>query len=407
MSAGYLHPAVEAEGLRVRVRFDLENRTHTAWRPDGDICAGTQVYDPETAAFLSEGEWTNLPARIEPGAAAAVELSIELPKEDGRYHIYASPHTGSDGWFHELDWPFLVVEARVAQGAAAIEGFEVTTRSRLRRKSLPARVRTLLVQPVHSLWRNRRLLAALVRREISARYRGSLGGAGWTILHPLLLMLTYFFVFGVVMETRFGNDPSRAGFVLYFLAGMLPWLPFSEAVGRAPSVILENRNFVKKLVFPVETLPANLAVTGLVTEVFALIIFFALLAVTRGAPPLTTLWLPALAIPQLLLTLGCCWMLAACGVFLRDLGQVIGLFLTLVFFLTPICYPESQVPVWARGVLEQSPVFLLVRGYREILLEGRAPGAGSLAVLWAGAYAFCVLGHAAFWRLRRTFADVL
>lgn len=407
MSAGYLQPTVEAQGLRLRLCFDLENRTHTGWRPDGGICVGAQVYDPATSAFLSEGEWVPLPAPVPPGASARLELAVDLPKEDGRYHVYASPHTESDGWFHHLDWPFLAVEAAVASGVARVERFEVTTASRLRRRSLPARMRLLFAQPLLSLWRNRRLLAALVRREISARYRGSLGGAAWTILHPLLLMLTYFFVFGVVMETRFGNDPSRAGFVLYFLAGMLPWLPFSEAVGRAPGVILENRNFVKKLVFPVETLPANLAVTGLVTQVFALLIFFALLGATRGAPPASALWLPVLAAPQLLLTLGCCWLLAACGVFLRDLGQVIGLLLTLLFFLTPICYPESQVPPWARGVLEWSPVFLLVRGYREILLEAHAPPAASLAVLWTGAFAVFVLGHAAFWRLRRTFADVL
>ena len=113
----------------------------------------------------------------------------------------------------------------------------------------------------------------MVRRDILGRYRGSFGGAFWTVLNPLLLMLTYFFVFGVVLRTRFGNDPSRAGFALYFLAGMLPWLAFSEAAGRAPTVMLEHRNFVKKLVFAVETLPVNLVVSGLVSEFFALVLF--------------------------------------------------------------------------------------------------------------------------------------
>jgi lipopolysaccharide transport system permease protein len=108
-----------------------------------------------------------------------------------------------------------------------------------------------------------------------------------------------------------------------------------------------------------------------------------------------------------MLTLGSCWLLAACGVFLRDLGQVIGFLLTLLFFLTPICYPESQMPAWAREALEPTPMYLLVRGYREILLEARAPQPGALAVLWLSAYAILALGHAAFWRLRRTFADVL
>src|SRR5579862_5126361 len=109
-----------------------------------------------------------------------------------------------------------------------------------------------------SIWRNRRLIASMVRRDMLARYRGSFAGAMWTFLSPLLLMATYCFVFGFVLHARLGNDASATGFVLYFLAGMLPWLAFSEAVGRAPYVIWEHRTFVKKVVFPVETLPVNL-----------------------------------------------------------------------------------------------------------------------------------------------------
>ena len=120
----------------------------------------------------------------------------------------------------------------------------------------------------------------MVRRDILGRYRGSFGGAFWTVINPLLLMLTYFFVFGVVLQSRFGRTASRTGFALYFLAGMLPWLAFSEAAGRAPSVMLEHRNFVKKLVFAVETLPVNLVVSGLVTELFAVA---ALLRISAGA----------------------------------------------------------------------------------------------------------------------------
>src|SRR2546423_14356594 len=109
-------------------------------------------------------------------------------------------------------------------------------------------------------------MRSMVRRDILGRYRGSLGGVFWTILNPLLLMVTYFFVFGMVLKAKFGNDPSRSGFALYFLAGMLPWLAFSEAVGRAPFVLLEHRTFIKKLLFPVGTLPVNMVLAGLVSE---------------------------------------------------------------------------------------------------------------------------------------------
>src|SRR5262249_31004749 len=159
-------------------------------------------------------------------------------------------------------------------------------------------------------------------------------------INPLLLMLTYFFVFGIVLH-RAGE--SRTRFAMYFLAGMLPWLAFSEAAGRAPGVMLEHRNFVKKLVFAVEIVPFNLVIAGLVTELFAVALYCVfLVAVGHGLPP-TVLWLPALLLPQLLFTAGVSWFLAALGVFVRDLGQIIGYILTLWFFLTPICYPKSSL----------------------------------------------------------------
>ena len=135
----------------------------------------------------------------------------------------------------------------------------------------------------------------MVRRDILGRYRGSFGGAFWTIINPLLLMLTYFFVFGVVLESRFSEaTPAAPASLSTFLAGMLPWLAFSEAAGRSPSVMLEHRNFVKKLVFAVETLPVNLVVAGLVTELFAIVLYCGFLLAIRHALPGSILWLPLL-----------------------------------------------------------------------------------------------------------------
>jgi lipopolysaccharide transport system permease protein len=247
----------------------------------------------------------------------------------------------------------------------------------------------------------------MVRRDVAARYRGSFGDVIWTVANPLLLMLTYFFVFGVVLRTRFGGDPSRAGFALYFLAGMLPWLAIVEAIGRAPSIILEYRVFVKKLVFPIEILPVNLAVTGLVTQGFAFAAFLVFLLIARGTIPWTAFWAPALVIPQLLFTLGLAWFLAALGLYVRDLGQVIGYLLTLWFFLTPICYPETALPAGAAPLLARNPVFVLVRGFRDVLLEGRPPAPDSLWKLWVISGAVCVIGYACFHKLRKGFADVI
>jgi lipopolysaccharide transport system permease protein len=247
----------------------------------------------------------------------------------------------------------------------------------------------------------------MARRDILARYRGSFGDVFWTVLNPLLLMATYFFVFGVVLRARFGADRSSTGFALYFLAGMLPWLAFSEPAGRAPHVVLEHRNFVKKLIFPLETLPVNQVVAGLVTEMFAAAVFLVALLVIRGSMPMTVIWLPVLLIPQLLFTLGVCWFLAGLGVFVRDLGQIMGFLLTLWFFITPICYPEGSLPGNALFILRKNPMYVLVRGYRAILLEGHSPELLPLVKLWIIAAIVFFLGHGWFYKLRKSFADVI
>jgi lipopolysaccharide transport system permease protein len=246
-------------------------------------------------------------------------------------------------------------------------------------------------------------MTSMVRRDILARYRSSFGGSLWTILNPLLLMTTYYLVFGRVLKTKF----EGGSYVLYFLAGILPWLAFSEAVGRAPTIMLEYRSFVKKLVFPLETLPMNLVIAGAVTEAIGLVIFTLGLLYSRHALPLSVLWLPALIVPQLLFTVGLCWFLAALGVFLRDLGQILGFILTAWFFLTPICYPESQLTGAMRTVQAFNPIFVLVHGYRTVFLDQRAPDAIPLIGLWIGALALAILGHAFFHKLRRSFADVI
>jgi len=187
---------------------------------------------------------------------------------------------------------------------------------------------------------------------------------------------------------------------------MLPWLAFSETAGRAPSVILEHRNFVKKLVFAVETLPVNLVISGLVTECFAVLLYCAFLLALRHSLPVTVLWLPLLLIPQVLFTAGVSWFLAGLGAFVRDLGQIIGFVLTIWFFMTPICYPEKQMMARAPQ-LTKNPMYVLVRGYRSIFLENHAPDFGPLWKFSLLAVVVFVLGYAWFYKLRKSFADMI
>src|SRR5512147_633748 len=268
MSATYhdLRVEPEAEGARLRVSFRIRNRSGEAWRGDDGFRFGYQIFDPETNAFIEEGQAVAPPRDIAPGETGTIEVGLQLPAVRGGYRVFVSPMVAGVRWKYTRGWPFVLLDSAVEGGRAAVVRSLVTTVSRLRREARRRALAKVFVFPFMSMWRNRGMMRSLVRRDILGRYRGSFGGAFWTLLNPLLLMLTYFFVFGIVLRARFSGDPSRSGFALYFLAGMLPWLPFSEAAGRAPFVMLEHRNFVKKLVFPLETLPVNLALAGLVTQ---------------------------------------------------------------------------------------------------------------------------------------------
>jgi lipopolysaccharide transport system permease protein len=408
MSAVYESPDVKLSGgLDVEAHFTLRNASAEAWRSADGFAAGFHIYDSDTGMLIVDGERQPPVHDVAPGDSVPVDLRFALPPETGHYDVFISPMRENVCWFYMQGWPFLRVETIVEDGRARLARVGVVTLRTVRRQHFLRALGRAFTVPIATITRNRSLIRTMVRRDILGRYRGSFGGIFWTILNPLLLMLTYFFVFGVVLQARFGNDPSRAGFALYFLAGMLPWLAFSEAAGRAPTVMLEHRNFVKKLVFAVETLPVNLVVSGLVTEVFALLLFTLGVSLAHGKVPTTVAWLPVLIVPQLLLTAGICWFLGALGVFVRDLGQVIGFLLTLWFFLTPICYPEASLPHWALPILVKNPMYVLVRGYRAIFLEGHAPVWGSLWKLWLVSGAVFILGHAWFYKLRRSFADII
>jgi len=404
--ADYEKVDLRAVGSSLRVLLLLRNNSSSLWKP-ATFSLGWQFFDAKTNVFISEGERVPVCNNVGPGETVAFDLSVSFPPEGGGYIIYISPITQKGEWTYVTGEPFVRITADVSEGEVRVIRHDITTVGRLRWRRFWSKIPALLSQPFRTITQNRRLIRSMARRDILARYRGSFGDVFWTILNPLLLMATYFFVFGVVLRTRFGADRSSTGFALYFLAGMLPWLAFAEPLGRAPHVILEHRNFVKKLIFPLDTLPVNQVVAGLISELFAALVFIAALVVIRRTIPVSVLWLPVLLVPQLLFTLGACWFLSSLGVFVRDLGQIMGFLLTLWFFLTPICYPETSLPANALTILGKNPLFVLVRGYRAIFLEDHPPEALPLLKLWAVALAIFLLGHAWFTKLRKNFADII
>lgn len=408
MSAEYLDARVtlNAETREVQAEFAIRNRSQETWRATEGFGVGYHLFDAETGTLIVDGARVAPERDVPPGESFAVRLAFQVPEEDGRYQVLISPMREGLCWYYEKGWPVLLVEAESNGGKVSLAPVRPTTAEALRRRRELRAVGRALVYPFRTIWRNRSLIRVMVRRDVLGRYRGSFGGSFWTVINPLLLILTYFFVFGIVLDSRFPGDPSRFGFALYLLAGMLPWLAFSEGAARAPTVVLEHRNFVRKLVFAVETLPFNLVVSGLVSEFFAVILFCGFLLAARKGVPATVLWLPVLLIPQTLFTAGVSWFLAALGAFVKDLGQIIGFLMTIWFFITPICYPEQQLQAKA-AFLTKNPIYVLVRGYRAILLEHHAPAFGPLWKFWVLSAIVFVLGHAWFYKLRKSFADMI
>lgn len=259
-----------------------------------------------------------------------------------------------------------------------------------------------------AFYTQRHLIMALVRREVSARYRGSLFGNLWALFTPLFMLAVYTFIFSVVFKARWsGGSDSRSEFALVLFAGLMVFNLFAECFNRAPRLILDNVNYVKKVVFPLEILPWVALGSALVNLGISLLVWLAFYGVAFGVPPVTVLLFPLMILPLLLLVLGLSWALAALGVYLRDLSQLVGVISTVLMFLSPIFYPVEALPEQYRHWLNVNPLTPVIAQVRDVLYWGKFPSWGQYgASLLAGALVMYA-GFILFQKTRKGFADVL
>jgi lipopolysaccharide transport system permease protein len=261
---------------------------------------------------------------------------------------------------------------------------------------------------VLGLYRHRALIRSFVKRDLQARYKGSAIGLMWSVIHPLLMLLLYTFVFGKILKIRVGaTGEGTENFAIYLFCGMLPWNAFAEGLNRSTSVIVEHANLIKRAIFPSEILPVYPVISGIVNELIGVGILLAGLALTAHPFPPTMLALPVILLFQFALTMGLAWIMAATTVFIRDLGQMLGVILTLWIFLTPIFYPPSLVPASMRFLLTVNPMYALVEAYRSLILKGQVPPWGTLTFLALFATGVYIVGYRAFARMQPAFADVI
>jgi lipopolysaccharide transport system permease protein len=269
--------------------------------------------------------------------------------------------------------------------------------------AVPVRGRSLAL--VRNVWRARAVVRALVARDLRARYVGSALGLLWSLVNPLAQLAIFTFVFSSVLAVRFADD--RVPFVLYLAAALFPWLAFQESVLRSATCLVDNAVLVKRVVFPVEVLPVQIALSSLVHQMIALGLLLALMVVFGVMPGPALLALPALVAVQLLFTIGLGWAAAALHVYVRDTAPALGVLFPMWFYLTPIIYPYQLVPPPLQAVLALNPLTALVQDYRDLFLHGVLPlGVRELWLVTASLLAFAG-GAAVFARARGEFADLV
>lgn len=264
------------------------------------------------------------------------------------------------------------------------------------------------VEMVASIWRNRSLIHASAKREVLGRYRGSALGLLWSFFNPLFMLIVYTLVFSVVFNARWGSgSTSKVEFALVLFAGLIVFNLFAECIGRAPSLILANPNFVKKVVFPLEILPFVGLLAALYHAFISLGVWLATYIALFGLPHVTVFLFPLVTLPFVFFIMGFSWILASLGVFLRDVSQFIGVVVSMLMFLSPIFYPASALPESYRHLLYLNPLTPTIEMTRDVLYWGRLPDFTMLAVYWLATGVIAWLGFAWFQKTRKGFADVL
>ena len=254
----------------------------------------------------------------------------------------------------------------------------------------------------------RRLIWAMAKREVTDRYTGQMLGGVWAVMHPLLLMGVYLFVFGVVFQMRIGGTSELPlDYTTYLLSGLVPWLSMQEALAKAPVSVTNNAGLVKQVVFPLEVLPIKTVLASLLPQVVSMTVLITYVTVQYGAPPPTYLLLPVLLGIQIGQMFGLALFLSAIGVYLRDLKDLVQVTLLLSMYLLPVFYLPSMVPALFRPLLYLNPFSYLVWCYQDVCYFGRIEHPWAWLVATVLSVTWFLAGWLVFTRLKPMFGNAL
>jgi lipopolysaccharide transport system permease protein len=248
----------------------------------------------------------------------------------------------------------------------------------------------------------------MTKRAIRDQFAGQYLGAAWAVLHPMLLMAVYLFLFGVVLGVRAGGAAKTGvDYSAFLLSGLIPWLSFQDSMARTTPAVTSNADLVKQVVFPLEVLPVRAVLSVLPAHLVSLALFLVYLVVRFGAPTAMWLWTPVLLLLQVVAMVGTGYCLAALCVFFRDLKELVRVFTLVGLYVTPIVYQASAVPEPVRWLLDLNPFAHLVWCHQDVFFHGRFEHGPSWLVLVGLSLVMLVVGQAVFSTLRPRFGNTL
>ena len=255
------------------------------------------------------------------------------------------------------------------------------------------------------IWPHRYLLGQLIKRDVLLRYRGAMFGVLWIFLSPLLMLAIFAYVFGQVFQTRGGAAGGNLPFWLFLYSGLIVFNIFSETVSRSPASVRSYPSFVKKIIFPVQILPLVPLGVALVHGFFNFLILFVALA-WSGNFNAQALLFPVALIPVVILAMGFSWFLGAWGVFIKDMTQIVPVFIQMLMFLSPVFYPVSAVPEILWPLYQFNPLGHVIEFSRS-LVTGQPVKWSVWCVALVISLSVAVIGNIFFQHSREEFADVL
>lgn len=265
-----------------------------------------------------------------------------------------------------------------------------------------------LFAPIDSFFSNREIVWQLTKREVMGRYRGSMMGLLWSFVTPILMLIIYTFFFSIIYKARWGLDSeTKIDFAITLFAGLIPFSFFSECINRAPHLIINNVNYVKKVIFPLEIFAWINLGSALFHAAISTLVLLTFFFIKNHYLPWTIIFFPLVNLPLIFIILGLSWFLTSVGVFVRDVTHLVTLLTTSLLFLSPIFYSTNTIPDPYRIFINLNPLTSIIEQNRAILIFNQLPNWSSFSLSLVFSIVLSLIGYYWFKKTRHAFADVI